>query len=79
MAGGCWPSSTEINSYQRDRLSAVDTQFPIHTESRGKSLGVHEKEYVRRVSPSARLEQGSLRRRRPVACLLLAGRTGSEP
>lgn len=78
MAGGCWPSSTEINSYQRDRLSAVDTQLTIHTESRGKSLGVHEKEHVRLASPSARLEQGSLRRRWPVACLLLPGERGAS-
>jgi hypothetical protein len=56
MAGGSWPSLTEINSYQRDGLSAVDTQFPIHAESR-RSLGVHEKEHVRLASPSARIEQ----------------------
>jgi hypothetical protein len=69
MAVGSWPSSTEVNNHQRDRLSAVATQLAIHTESRGKSLGVHEKEHVRLASPSARLTQGSLRRRWPVACL----------
>ncbi len=78
MAGGCWLWSMEINNDQRDWLSAVDAQLPIHTESRGKSLRVHEKEHVRRASPSARLEQGSLRRRWPVAGLLLPGERGAS-
>ncbi len=65
----------EINSDQRDRLSAADTQLPIHTESRGKSLEVHEKEHVRRASPFAGLATQTMAR-----CLSVpAGQTGSEP
>ena len=79
MAGGCWQSSTEINSDQRDRLSAVDTQLPIHTESRGKSLGVHEKEHVR-LGVAVCQARAGLATQTMARCLsVTAGRTGSEP
>jgi hypothetical protein len=68
----------EVNNHQRDQLSAVDTQLSIHAESPGKSMGIHQQEKVKRASLYARLKRGSLRRRWPVACLLLPDERGAS-
>jgi len=48
-----------VNSWQRDHLSAVDTQLLI--------LEAYEKEQVMRALPSAGLKRSSMHRRWPVA------------